>query len=239
MTRVRIQWQFVRQRFFRASSASAGNPPPFCRRISGESVDSFREVGTQSRGRGFSSDLPTACAVQQQWQHPPAPWASARHFLGSVEIMSIRSFGRAVVASAVVACGSVALAAPAGRLVAITGNDQMKFSVMAITAKPGELLHVRLKSVGTLPKIAMAHNFVLLAKGTDPTAFATASATAAATAYIPAQLKAKVLASTALVGPGETVDVTFKAPAAPGKYVYLCSFPGHFVAGMKGVLVVK
>ena len=31
----------------------------------------------------------------------------------------------------------------AGRLVEITGSDQMKFSVMAITAKPGELLHVR------------------------------------------------------------------------------------------------
>ena len=142
-------------------------------------------------------------------------------------------------ASAVVACASMAVAAPAGRLVEITGNDQMKFSVMSITAKPGELLHVRLKSVGTLPKIAMAHNFVLLAKGTDATAFTNASAPRRRPAYIPAQFKAKVLASTALAGPGETVDVTFKAPAVAGQYVYLCSFPGHFIAGMKGVLVVK
>ncbi len=153
--------------------------------------------------------------------------------------MSIRSFGLAMVASAVVAYGSAAVAAPAGRLVEITGNDQMKFSVMSITAKPGELLHVRLKSAGTLPKIAMGHNFVLLAKGTDAAAFTTASASAVATGYIPPQFKAKVLASTALVGPGETVDVTFKAPAVAGRYVYLCSFPGHFVAGMKGALVVK
>ena len=152
--------------------------------------------------------------------------------------MSVRSFGIAVMA-AVVTCGGLAVAAPAGRLVEITGNDQMKFSVTAITAKPGELLHVRLKSAGTLPKIAMAHNFVLLAKGTDAAAFATASATASASGYIPAQLKTKVLASTPLVGPGETVDVTFKAPSAPGQYAYLCSFPGHFVAGMKGVLTVK
>jgi azurin len=151
--------------------------------------------------------------------------------------MSIRSFGFVLMA-AVVACVSAA-AAPAGSLVEITGNDQMKFSVTSITAKPGELLHVRLKSMGTLPKIAMAHNFVLLAKGTDATAFANASAMAASTAYIPAQFKTKVLASTALVGPGETVDVKFKAPATPGRYTYLCSFPGHFVAGMKGVLVVR
>ena len=78
----------------------------------------------------------------------------------------------------------------------------------------------------------MAHNFVLLAKGTDAAAFTNASATASATGYIPVQFKAKVLASTALIGPGETVEVTFKAPAAPGQYTYLCSFPGHFVAGM-------
>ena len=153
--------------------------------------------------------------------------------------MDMRSFGRAAAASAAVAYASMTMAAPAGRLVEITGSDQMKFSVTSITAKPGELLHVRLKSVGTLPKIVMAHNFVLLAKGTDATAFANAAALAATTAYIPAQFKAKVLASTALAGPGETVDVTFKAPAVAGQYVYLCSFSGHFIAGMKGVLAVK
>jgi azurin len=151
---------------------------------------------------------------------------------------SVRSFGVAVIA-AVVTCTGLAIAVPAGRLVEITGNDQMKYSVTSITAKPGELVTVRLKSVGTIPKIAMAHNFVLLARGTDAAAFTNASATASATAYIPAQFKAKVLASTALVGPGETVEVTFEAPAAPGSYTFLCSFPGHFVAGMKGVLVVR
>jgi azurin len=153
--------------------------------------------------------------------------------------MRMRTFGRAVVTSAVLTGASMAVAAPAGRLVEITGNDQMKFSVTAITAKRGESLHVRLKSVGTLPKIVMAHNFVLLAKGTDATAFANAAAMAATTAYIPAQFKDKVLASTALAGPGETVDVTFKAPAVAGRYVYLCSFSGHFVAGMKGTLTVR
>jgi azurin len=152
--------------------------------------------------------------------------------------MSIRSFAP-VVTAAVVAWTSVAAAAATGRLIEMTGNDQMKFSVVLITAKPGELLHVRLKAVGTLPKVVMAHNFVLLAKGTDVTAFANASAMAPTTAYIAVQYKDKVLASTALAGPGETVDVTFKAPATAGQYTYLCTFPGHFVAGMKGVLVVK
>ena len=37
---------------------------------------------------------------------------------------------------------------------------------------------------------------------------------------------------------GESDTVTFDAPAEPGAYPYLCSFPGHF-ALMQGVLTVK
>ena len=129
--------------------------------------------------------------------------------------------------------------AQAPRVVDIVGNDQMQFSVTSITAKPGETLTVRLKSVGTLPKVAMAHNFVLLAKGTDAKAFANAAAMAAASGYIPPAMKAQVLALTGLAGNGQTVEVTFKAPKQPGRYDYLCSFPGHFLAGMKGILTVK
>lgn len=155
--------------------------------------------------------------------------------------MTMRSFVRAAVTVAAVAtaAGRLSAAPPAGRLVELQGNDLMKYSVTAIAAKPGELLHVKLKNVGTLPKVAMAHNFILLAKGTDPAAFTNAAATASATGYIPAAFKAKILASTTLAGPGETVEVTFKAPTAPGEYTYLCSFPGHFLSGMKGVLTVK
>lgn len=153
--------------------------------------------------------------------------------------MRIHATVSAVVTAAMVmgwAAGAQAQGKP--RIVEITGNDAMKFSVTSIAAKPGETLTVKLKSVGTLPKIAMAHNFVLLAAGTDAAAFANAAATAAPT-YIPAAQKAKVLAMTAMAGPGETVEVTFKVPAKPGSYNYICSFPGHFLAGMKGVLVVK
>jgi len=149
------------------------------------------------------------------------------------------AFGRAAFMALLVVAASGEASAQTGRLVELTGNDLMKYSVTAIAAKPGELLHVRLKNAGTLPKVAMAHNFVLLAKGADASAFTNASATAAASGYIDPAMKAKVLASTPLAGPGETVDVTFKAPAAPGDYTFLCSFPGHFLSGMKGVLTVK
>ena len=130
-------------------------------------------------------------------------------------------------------------AAGAGRLIEIEATEQMKFNVTALTAKPGELLHIRLKAVGSMPKVAMSHNFVLLKAGVDATKFANESVMAAATGYIAAAQKASVHANTTLVGGGETADVTFKAPDKAGIYSYLCSFPGHFMAGMKGTLTVK
>ena len=129
--------------------------------------------------------------------------------------------------------------AAGGRAVNLTGGDDMKYNQTTIEAKPGEMIHVVLKNVGTIPKIAMAHNFVLLALATDVNEFTKAAMSAQATDYVPADQKAKVLANTKLAGPGETVEVSFKAPAKAGSYQYLCTFPGHFAAGMKGTLVVK
>jgi plastocyanin len=39
--------------------------------------------------------------------------------------------------------------------------------------------------------------------------------------------------------PGETVEVTIPADAAPGEYEFYCSVPGHKAAGMVGTLVVE
>jgi azurin len=130
-------------------------------------------------------------------------------------------------------------AAGAARTVEITGGDDMKYSVTSIPAKPGETLRIRLVSKGTLPKVAMSHNVVVLKAGAKQIEFANAAAMASTTGYIPADMKDQVLAATTMAGPGETVEVTFKVPAAPGSYPYICTFPGHFAAGMKGLIVVK
>jgi azurin len=134
---------------------------------------------------------------------------------------------------------AAAAAAKGVRTIEIIGTEDMKYSVPTITAKPGEQLRVRLVAKGAMPKIAMAHNFVLLNKKASVTDFVTAATNARATDFIPADKKADMLAHTGLAGAGETVEVTFKVPAAAGDYPYLCSFPGHFQAGMKGTLTVK
>ena len=125
------------------------------------------------------------------------------------------------------------------RTIEIAGDDKMKFDKEEITAKAGETIRVVLKVTGQMPKTIMAHNFVVLKPGVDAVEFNKAAFNARETGFIPPDKKGDVIAATALAGAGETVEVTFKAPAKPGSYNFICSFPGHFAMGMRGKLVVK
>ena len=142
--------------------------------------------------------------------------------------------------SATASTASTAAATPTSgpRTIEITANDQMRYSINAIEAKPGEKLHVVLTNTGTLPKEAMAHNWVLLKPGSDVMAFSAAAATAKDKNYIPDNLADQIIARIDLQGPHQTGEVTFDAPQQPGEYPYLCSFPGH-AALMKGILTVR
>jgi azurin len=121
----------------------------------------------------------------------------------------------------------------------ISGNDAMKFNVTSFTVKAGESIHVSLSNVGTLPKSVMGHNWVLLKSGTDAAAYASAAANAKGEDFQPKALAGEVIASIGLLGARQNGEVTFTAPTVPGAYTYLCSFPGHFQVGMRGVMTVK
>jgi azurin len=142
-----------------------------------------------------------------------------------------------VTASVVVAAGPGA--APEPRVVQIEVGDNMKFVPAAIAAAPGESIKVVIRHVGKLPKAAMGHNFVLLKKGVDAKKLVEACSSAADTDYIATSVTPQLLAYTRLIGPGETADATFTAPAGRGDYMFVCTFPGHFAVGMKGTLTVK
>jgi len=141
--------------------------------------------------------------------------------------------------SPVIAAGGKPATAVAPRLVVLKGTDDMKFSPGVIDAKRGERLRISLRTVGTLPKIAMAHNFVLLKKSADVQALVTASAMARATDFFAPAQRVNVLSVSKLAGAGETVEADITAPTAPGRYVFICTFPGHSQGGMKGVLIVN
>ena len=131
-------------------------------------------------------------------------------------------------------------AAPTGpRVIEITAGDTMKYSITAIEAKPGEHLDVVLTNTGTNPKEVMGHNWILLKAGSDAAAFSAAASASMETDYIPSSLKGEIIAHIELLGPRKSGEVEFSAPATPGLYPFLCSFPAHYEAGMHGILTVK
>ncbi|MBL63125.1 MAG: hypothetical protein CMI30_06900 [Opitutae bacterium] len=106
-----------------------------------------------------------------------------------------------------------------------------------IPAKPNQPIRIEFDNPDATP-----HNFVLVQPGCleevglaanemakDPEA-------AKSGQFIPKSKK--IIVHTKMLKQGEKETLRFKAPRKPGRYPYLCSFPGHWTI-MKGVLVVK
>lgn len=145
------------------------------------------------------------------------------------------------------------------RTIEVIGIDQMKFVVEenqegisvgdpvrddlllleSITAQPGERIRIVLTTRSQLPESAMAHNWLLLTQDADVQAFADAAIKAKDNDYVPNDMMEQVIAQTGLASGGETTEVTFTAPEETGTYEYLCTFPGHFSADMRGDLIVQ
>ena len=125
------------------------------------------------------------------------------------------------------------------RTIDIVATDDMKYSVKEIAASPGERIRIRLTSKGVIPKVAMAHNVVVVKLDTDIDLMLKEGAPYRENDFIPPAMQQFVIAKTAFAGPGERVRVTFTVPETPGNYPFLCTFAGHYQAGMKGTLIVK
>lgn len=128
---------------------------------------------------------------------------------------------------------------PAVTAVTIVGDDRMRFGPEEFVVARGTTVTLVLRNDGTMPKETMGHNLVILVPGTDPRGFAAAALLHPATAYVAPELKHRVVAATPVIGPGEEARVVFTVPAAAGDYPFVCSFPGHTPAGMRGVMRVR
>jgi azurin len=133
----------------------------------------------------------------------------------------------------------VVSSAMAQRTIEMVGMDNMKFDVTTIEAKPGEKITIKLTTKSQIPKQAMAHNVVVIDKDANVDEVSNASARARDNDYIAPEYDEEIIAATGLAGGGETVEVTFTVPEEKGEYEYVCTFPGHYPAGMKGVLKVQ
>lgn len=122
--------------------------------------------------------------------------------------------------------------------VSLDSTDRMSFSQKEIkVAADCSQVKLTLRHTGKLAATAMGHNWVLT-KTADyqPVAMAGMRMTLA-DSYLPKK-DARVLAHTAVIGGGQSTNVTFSTAALRkgGEYTFFCSFPGHS-AMMKGRLV--
>ena len=113
--------------------------------------------------------------------------------------------------------------------------DVMKYDKAELTVKAGHPVRLLFTNSDHMP-----HNWLLLAPGSLETIGAMADQMLAdpraqARNYIPES--PNVLFSAPMVNPNERVEVFFQAPSTPGRYPYVCTFPGHWRL-MQGVLIV-
>ena len=112
-----------------------------------------------------------------------------------------------------------------------TAGEQLAFQPTTLNATAGQQVTVTFKNGSSSQK----HNWVLV-KGGDDVASKVDEGAAANGGEV--QAGGDVIAATKLLNGGETGTASFAAPAA-GTYTFLCTFPGHYIAGMKGTLTVK
>ena len=125
-------------------------------------------------------------------------------------------------------------------VVQITGNDQMQYNIDRFEVKAGQTVRIELSHIGQLDDEVMGHNVVVLKMGENPEQFAMdvlQNGGSLENDYVPQAVQGRVIAHTEVVGGGESTSIEFTAPAQPGDYPFLCTFPAH-VATMKGVMVV-
>ena len=122
----------------------------------------------------------------------------------------------------------------------IESNDQMKFNTSEIVLpKSCEEVSITLTHTGKLPKAVMGHNIVITQKSDEADTIRDGGLAGAASHYVKEDDE-RVIASSELIGGGESTTFTIKpSDLKPEQdYTFFCSFPGH-AALMKGTVKVE
>jgi len=125
---------------------------------------------------------------------------------------------------------------PKARELRIEARDNLQFSTRILEARAGETLKLTFSNPDVVP-----HNWALVRPGclekvgqianllvNDPDAYLQH--------YVPRS--DDVICYTDVVEPGAEFAIHFQVPEIPGRYPYLCTFPGHWMV-MYGELIVK
>jgi azurin len=122
----------------------------------------------------------------------------------------------------------------------IDSTDAMQFTTKTLTVpKSCKTFTVTLKHVGKLPATVMGHNLVL-GKTADIAGIAADGMKAGAASQYVKPGDARVIASSKVIGGGQSTTVTIPVAKlkAGESYTYACTFPGHSSI-MRGTLTLK
>ena len=132
---------------------------------------------------------------------------------------------------------SSALAAPAPMKIELgtgTAKDKeaMVFNKDKLAVKAGAKISITFKNNSSAK--GMTHNFVLVKSGKAQAVIDASIAAGPDKGWVADS--ADILANGKLIDAGESQTIEFTAPAEPGDYPYICTFPGH--ATMRGMMKV-
>jgi azurin len=122
------------------------------------------------------------------------------------------------------------------RPVAIEAASNLAYKTPELRAKPGEKLALTFVNPDVVP-----HNWVLAKPGRLSAVGTLADAMiadpeAVARHYVPTT--EDVTAYADITEPGKQQTIYFTVPDVPGRYPFLCTFPGHWKL-MNGVLIIE
>ena len=118
-------------------------------------------------------------------------------------------------------------------------GDGLVFNAKELTVeKSCGNITVNLKHTGKLAASVMGHNWVLTAEADANDVASKGLAAGLANNYVPVG-DSRVIAGTKIIGGGEATSISFSTDSLTpdGKYLYVCTFPGHSFV-MRGTLIV-
>lgn len=121
------------------------------------------------------------------------------------------------------------------RPITIAASDNLQFDQRTLHAKPGEWLQLTFKNPDVVP-----HNWVLIRPGSLETVGGLVNQVVSdpdAYLYHYVPKSDAVVCYTDIVESKSEFAITFQVPMEPGRYPYLCTFPGHWMV-MNGELIV-
>ena len=111
-------------------------------------------------------------------------------------------------------------------------GNEMKFATTEFKVKANQPVKLIMNNTATLE--AMKHNVVILSDESKINEVGQAALSEAD--YIPEH--PAIITATPMADAGSKTEVTFNAPTKPGRYVYICTFPGHYMM-MQGEMIVE